>query len=172
MKNFRNIWETLTIKNKIRVFTVSVFVAIFAALLFVVWIVKLFVMDFSNIMQDNSRAGEIVTTMSAEIDAFDDYVRGAGTVTDEDWLRSTEATRKAIYAVPLDYAHLGDNRFARLQSLRSAYEVYCAGRNQVITDYLADNSNIDKLYDVYNMQSYLRDYAQKFVDSTTGRSCL
>ena len=85
MKKLRSIWETLTIKNKIRVFTVSAFVAITVALLFDVWIVKLFVMEFNEIMEDNNKSGEIVTTINREIDAFDGYIRDTGDVDDELW---------------------------------------------------------------------------------------
>ncbi len=166
MDKIRNFWETLTIKNKIIVFTISVSVALALAVLFDVWVVKLSVVDFNNIMEDNSSGGEIVSAINREIEDFDEYIRGSGGVDDDAWSKSVEATRKAIYAVPLDYAHLGDTRYALLQALRSSYEVYCGKRNQVITDYQSENIYINKLYDVYNMQKYLAAYAQKFVDYT------
>ena len=165
MKKLRSIWENLTIKNKIGVFTISVFLAFAAALLFDVWIVKLFVMDFNDIMEDNSRGGEIVTSINREIEDFDGLIRGDA-VDQETWEKSVKATRDAIYAVPLDYRHLGDNRYALLQALRSSYEVYCSYRNQVITDHNSETIYVDKLYDVYNMQEYLKVYAQRFVDLT------
>ncbi len=140
--------------------------AIAAALLFDVWIVKLFVIDFNDIMEDNSRGGEIVTAISREVESFDEYIRNTGEVDDETWEKNVKATRDAIYAVPLDYQHLGDNRYAQLFALRSAYEVYCSFRNQVVTDFHAENIYVDKLYDVYSMQQYLSVYAQRFVDST------
>ncbi|MBP3826089.1 MAG: sensor histidine kinase [Butyrivibrio sp.] len=166
MDKIRNFWETLTIKNKIAVFTISVFVALSLSVLFDAWVVKLFTKDFNDIMEDNSRGGEIVNAIKRETDAFDEYIRGTGSTDQEAWEKSVEATRQAIYAVPLNYTHLGDSRFAVLQSLQSAYEVYCSKRNQVITDYQSENLYVDKLYDVYNMQSYLSAYAQRFVDAT------
>lgn len=166
MDKIREFWATLTIKNKIAVFTISVFVALALAVLFDVWVVKIFTKDFNDIMEDNSKGGEIVTAIKRETDAFDEYIRGTGPTDEEAWKKSVEATKKAIYAVPLDYAHLGDTRFAVLQSLQSAYEVYCGKRNQVITDYQSENIYVSKLYDVYNMQKYLSVYAQRFVDVT------
>ena len=167
MDKMRNFWETLTIKNKIMVFTISVFVALALAVLFDVWVVKLFTRDFNDIMEDNSRGGEIVTAINRETEAFDEYIRGTGSTDSEAWSKSAEATKKAIYAVPLDYASLGETRYAVLQSLQSSYEVYCSKRNQVITDYQSENIYVDKLYDVYNMQKYLATYAQRFVNFTT-----
>ncbi len=166
MDKIRNFWETLAIKNKIIVFTMSVFVALALAVLFDIWVVKLFVVDFNNIMEDNSRGGEIVASINREIEDFDEYIRGTGNIDAEAWAKSAENTKKAIYAVPLDYAHLGDTRYALLQALRSSYEVYCSKRNQVITDYQSENIYVNKLYDVYDMQKYLAVYAQRFVDST------
>ena len=166
MKKVRTIWETLTIKNKIRVFTISAFVAITAALLFDVWVIELFVMEFNQIMEDNSTSGEIVTAISREIEAFDGYIRDTGDVDDALWEKSKIATHDAIYAIPLNYTHLGDNRYAQLQALQSAYEVYCKYRNQVVTDHDSESMYVDKLYDVYSMQKYLAEYAQKYVDMT------
>ena len=71
MDKIRNFWETLTIKNKIAVFTISVFVALSLAVLFDAWVVKLFTKDFNDIMEDNSRGGEIVNAIKRETDAFD-----------------------------------------------------------------------------------------------------
>ncbi len=128
--------------------------------------VRLFIFDFNDIMEDNSKGGEIVTAISHEIESVDEYIRSTGEVDDLTWEKNVKATHDAIYAVSLDYAHLGDNRFAQLQALRCAYEVYCSYRNQVITDYHSENIYVDKLYDVYSMQKYLSDYAQRFVEST------
>ena len=71
MKKIRTFWETLTIKNKIKYFTVSVFIAILAAILFDAWIVKLFMMDFNDIMDDNAGSGMIVNAIDRETEAFD-----------------------------------------------------------------------------------------------------
>lgn len=166
MSRLRNLWETLSIKNKIRLFTVSVFVVLFVALLLDVWIVKLFMIDFNAIMEDNSKGGEMVNAISREMETFDGYIRGTDSIDLDAWEKSVQDTQKAINAIPLSYKSLGDNRFAQLQSLRSAYEVYCSYRNQVITDHQSEKIYVDKLYDVYNMQQYLYSYAQRFVDST------
>ncbi len=166
MNKIRDFWDTLTIKNKIRSFTITVLAAILLAVLFVAWLVKLFMVDFNDIMEDNSRGGEIVTAINAEIDAFENYIHSSDPAAVQEWEKVAEQTRKRIYAVALDYNMLGDERFARLQALRTAYEVYSLKRNQVLADYQADKLIIDKLYDVYGMQEYLASYAQKYVDVT------
>ena len=151
MGKIRLFWEKFTIKNKIRVFTASVFVALFVALLLDVWIVKLFMIDFNAIMEDNSRGGEIVIAISKETEAFDDFIRGTEGVDLDSWEEAVNETKNAIDAVPLSYADLGENRFAQLQALRTSYEVYCSYRNQVVTDHLSEKIYVEKLYDVYRM---------------------
>ena len=56
------------------VFTISVFVALALAVLFDAWVVKLFTKDFNDIMEDNSKGGEIVNAINRETDAFDEYI--------------------------------------------------------------------------------------------------
>lgn len=166
MKKVGNIWNNLTIKNKILFFTGSVFLAILAALLFDVWIIRLFVIDFNEIMEDNARCGEMIAAINKEIDAFDAYVHSAAPSEIGEWELCAEQTRDAIAMVKLDHSHLGDERYALLFSLKSAYAEYSKARDQVITDYQNDTMHISKLYDVYDMQKYLDIYAQRLVDTT------
>ena len=166
MKKVGNIWNNLTIKNKIRFFTGSVFLAILAALLFDVWIIRLFVVDFNNIMEDNARCGELIGAINKEIDAFDSYVHSTTPAEDSEWKESVLATRNALDRVELNYKHLGDERYALLFSLKSAYTEYGKARDQVVADYQADTMYVSRLYDVYAMQKYLDIYAQRLVDTT------
>lgn len=166
MIKIRNFWKNLTIKNKIRAFTSSVFIAILAALLFDVWIIKLFMMDFNDIMEDNSHSGELVAAISSEIDTFDSYIHRSDPVDTTEWEKSLAATQKAFDKNPLVYKRLGEERYALLSSLRTAYLSYSKARNEVIEQYQSGHLDIDKLYDVYNMQKYLNVYAQRLVDKT------
>lgn len=167
MEKIKNFWNNLTIKNKIKVFTGSVFIAILAALLFDVWIIKLFMMDFNIIMEDNSKSGEMISAINKEIDAFDIYVHSMNPLDDSEWLEASKDTKEVLSNVNLDYDRLGDERYAQLFSLKTAYEEYCKSRDKVISDYQSDAMYINQLYNVYNMQDYLVQYAEKFIDTTT-----
>lgn len=166
MKKVGNFWNNLTIKNKIRVFTGSVFLAILAALLLDVWIIGLFVVDFNEIMEDNSRCGEMISAINKEIDSFDVYVHSSDPDDSAQWDESVRYTMDALGRLELNYDHLGDERYALLYALKSAYSEYSKSRDQVITDYQTDTMYISKLYGVYNMQKYLEIYAQRLVDTT------
>ena len=166
MKKIRHFWKNLTIKNKIRTFTSCVFIAILAALLFDVWVIKLFMMDFNDIMEDNSRSGEIITAINKEIDTFDSYVHGSDPSNNVEWLESVNETEKTLNKVTLDYSRLGEERYALLYSLKTAYSEYAKARDQVVADFKADTMYVSKLYNVYSMQKYLALYAQNYVDIT------
>ncbi|MBQ7614599.1 MAG: sensor histidine kinase [Butyrivibrio sp.] len=166
MTKIRGFWEKLTIKNKIRFFTGSVFVAIFAAFLFDVWIGMVFMMEFKDIMEDNSRCGDIINAINREVDTFDNYVHGTDPVDVDEWNAAVSYTSDALNAMPLNFRSQGDERFARLMALKLAYDEYTLSRNQVITDYQSERMYISKLYDVYNMQNYLKEYAQRLSDIT------
>lgn len=166
MKKVGNIWNNLTIKNKIRAFTGSVFLTILAVLLFDVWIIRLFVIDFNEIMEDNSKCGELIASLNREIDTFDLYVHGNDPSGDTEWQKSVEDTGNALGKLELDYRQLGDERYALLYSLNSAYAEYAGKRDEVVADYKADSMYISRLYEVYSMQKYLGTYAQRLVDTT------
>lgn len=164
MEKIRNFWDTLTINNKIKVFTISVLLAMLAALLFIVWIVRLFMVDFNDIMEDNANSGEIVTAISNEIDTFDNYIHSTNPQNTKELDKAVLLTKDAVYRIPLNYKSLGEEKFARLQALQMAYESYAGKRNQVIADYQSDKLYVDTLYDVYSMQDYLLKYAQVYGD--------
>ena len=123
-------------------------------------------MDFNDIMEDNSHSGELVAAISSEIDTFDSYVHGSDPIDTSEWEKSVAATQKAFDKNPLVYKRLGEERYALLSSLRTAYSSYSEARNEVIDQYQSGHLDIDKLYDVYSMQKYLNVYAQRFVDKT------
>lgn len=167
MGRVRNSWKNLTIKNKIKVFTSSVFIAILAALLFDVWIIKLFMMDFNEIMEDNARSGEIISAINKEKDVFDTYVHSQNLedILDE-WDKTKKATLKSLDKIPLDYNRLGQERYATLYSLKTAYASYAKLRDRAIEDYQNGNLYVSTLYKVYSMQNYLSEYARRFIDVT------
>ncbi len=172
MKKVKNFWKNLTIKNRIKFFSASVFIAILAALLFDVWIIKLFMVDFNYIMEDNSRSGELISAINKEIDVFDIYVHSLDPANDIEWQDAVRETKNTFAKVPLDYGRLRDERYAQLFSLKTAYDEYCKARDQVISDYQSDTMYVSQLYNVYAMQSYMVQYAEKFIGNKRYRELM
>ena len=162
MEKLKNFWYTITIKNKISLFTGSVFLTILVAVFFDAILIRLFMIDVNNIMEDNSRCGEIITVIDRETELFKQYVTSTTSENEDAFKLAMKQTKAAIYAIPLDYARLGENRYAQLFSLQTCYDVYCQYRDDLLDGKLPKSG----LYAVYDMQDYLHNYAQRFIDLT------
>ncbi len=147
-------------------FTGSVFLTILIAIVFDAVLIRLFVIDVNDIMEDNSKGGEIVAVLDREKDCFNDFINNNSLENRTALTVSFNQTEKAINAIPLDYNRLGENRYAQLFSLKTCYDSYRSYRDEIIDGNLERHDYVSKLYAVYNMQDYLRNYAQRFVDLT------
>ncbi len=74
MKKLKAFWKKITIKNKITLFTGTVFLTILVAIVFDAILIRLFVIDVNDIMEDNSKGGEIVAVLDKEKDCFNAYI--------------------------------------------------------------------------------------------------
>lgn len=166
MKKIKSFWYSITIKNKISLFTGSVFLTILVAVFFDAILIRLFMIDVNDIMEDNSRCGEIITVIDREKELFDQYVNSATRENEDAFKLAMKQTQTAVYAIPLDYSRLGENRYAQLFSLQTCYNVYCGYRDEVLNGHLPRRDYVSRLYAVYNMQNYLHNYAQRFIDLT------
>lgn len=166
MRKIKSFWKKITIKNKIMLFTGSVFLTILIAIVFDAVLIRLFVIDVNDIMEDNSKGGEIVAVLDREKDCFNDFINNNSIENRTALTVSFTQTEKAINAIPLDYNRLGENRYAQLFSLKTCYDSYRSYRDEIIDGNLERHDYVSKLYAVYNMQDYLRNYAQRFVDLT------
>ncbi|MCR5195061.1 MAG: sensor histidine kinase [Pseudobutyrivibrio sp.] len=170
MKKLNSFWAKVKIKDKIKLFTGSVFLTIIIAIAFDFVLIKLFVIDVNDIMDDNSKSGEIIAAIDRERDCFGAYINTDSDENKTELKESMEDTKKAIDALKLDYTHLGENRYAQLFSLKTCYDVYCEDRDEILAGGMDKKTYVAKLYSVYNMQDYLYSYSQKFVDMTLKES--
>ncbi|MGN0160591.1 MAG: sensor histidine kinase [Lachnospiraceae bacterium] len=166
MMKSSNFWQKLTIKNKIAAFTGAVLIIIVVAVLFDAWIVKYFMMDFNAILDDNACGDNIINVLKEESSAFVQYVESPSVESRGKLKECIENTNEVMYAIPMDYNHLGETRYAQLQSIRSSYEVYGKARDEIMNGLLKGASYIGRLYEIYEMQEYLHQYAQVYMATT------
>ena len=133
IKKIKSFWDNLKIKNKIAFFTGSVFMIILFSIIFDVWVLRLFMFDFNDIMTDNLRGGEIVSAIEKETDAFTQYVRSPMGESESELNDAMKHLKSALSSLNLDYNRLKDNRFSQLQSLKTCYSVYCDYRDEVLS---------------------------------------
>ena len=68
--------------------------------------------------------------------------------------------------LPFRYSEIGEQRYAKTWSIKSCYEVYCQKRDAMLA--MGENAPdyIKRLYEVYEMQDYLEEYAATLMNET------
>ena len=160
------VWKKLSIKNKILVYAGTVLLFFTVVVLFDVWIVKYFMVDFNRILENNVVSGEMITALEAEVTSFENFSRLDTEENASDLQSRIAETKEKVYACDLDYAALGERRFAQLQAIRNSYEIYTGARDAVMQGEYQGDAYIRELYRVYGMQTYLQQYMQRFLSAT------
>ena len=165
-KRIKKWWQELTIQKKIAVFTGMVCVTILLSVVFNVWVVRFSLTDFNGILQDNAKCSELIQALEQESTLFESYMRNPDTEKKEALERSMKRTKHAVYDLPFQYRRIGELRYAKTWSIRSSYEVYCTKRDAILS--MEDNVTdyVSRLYEVYDMQDYLKDYAGTLMNYT------
>lgn len=159
-------WQALTIKKKIAAFTGMVFLIILLSVMFDIWVVEFSLIDFNGILQDNAKSSELVQALESERELFEGYIksnREDEEVALEDAMRRTY---DAVYNLPFSYNEIGEERYAKTWSIRNSYEVYRQKRDAVLLLDKGEPDYIGKLYEVYDMQNYLQEYANTLMTYT------
>lgn len=166
MKRLREVWQTLTIKNKIAAFTCTVFMIVFISVAFDLWVVHFLAVNLNDIMEDNAACGELTDMLSREKECFASYIHSPTEENERELSDQIRTTYAALYKIPLDYRYLGEERFAQTQSIRNSYEIYSGKRDQILRESVSEKEHIKELYQVYEMQDYLLAYAQRLSSTT------
>ncbi len=165
-RDVKRIWRSLAIKNKLLALIVLVFLIIFLSVAFDIWVVGFSLIDFKEILEDNAQSGELVNALEAESKVFEQCIRGYDEVWDEELDAAIRRTEAAIEAIPFKYTELGDERYTQLWSLRSSYGVYREARDEILAMDKRGAEDIRRLYEVYEMQGYLQQYARNLLMGT------
>lgn len=165
LKRMEKIWLSMMIKKKILLFSSAVLIACLLSVVFNIWVVKFSLVDFSNILEDNSKSVNLVQMMEQEKEAFQAYVQRKE-ISLEELDEIMEHTRAAVYELPFEYDEIGEERYARTWSIRSSYEVYVEKREDFIHGRSKNAAYVSKLYELYEMQDYIILYAKNLMTDT------
>lgn len=167
MRNyFGQRWQALTIKRKIATFTGVVFVVCTLSVIFDAWIVKFSLVDFNQILEENSISIELVQSLETERSMFMDYVQNQEDVTWEMLEEAMKDTQNAVDKLPYDYESIGEVRYSQTWSIWNVYEVYQQRRNDFLENGRDNPSYINDLYEIYDIQAYLIKYANNLMTDT------
>ena len=165
-QRLKKVWQSLKIKQKITLFTSTVFLLILLSIFLAVWTVKYSLFDFSVILKSNSIASDFVQCIEEEADFFEDYVKTGKESAHTELERAIVHTEKVVAQLPYDYEKTGEKRYAKTWSILNMYQVYCEKRNHVLSVGEKTAEYIAALYEVYDMQSYLQSYAKELMRDT------
>jgi sensor histidine kinase YesM len=143
-----------------------VFLIIFLSVVFDVWVTKFSLVDFYGILEENARSSELSTAMEEESLRFEEYIRNPVDTTEEALSVAMAQSRKALDAFPFDYQKIGEERYAKVWSLRNLYEGYSEKRDAVLAMDETEESYISSLYEVYELQQYLQSDARALMTDT------
>ncbi len=139
---------------------------IFLSVIFNIWVAKISLFDFREILEENARSEEAVNALAAESKIFEQYMRGYAEISEEELDLVMQRTEKAIDSLSFDYRLLGGERYAQTWSIYNAYGVYRESRDALLELKKCGGEDIGLLYEVYEMQEYLQQYARNLLIET------
>lgn len=158
-RKIRQSWMQLAIRQKILVFTGVVLIIIIITGILDAWVIRFSMVDFHRIMGDNSGNIELVRALKREFSAFTPYLNNPDEEKKANFESAATKTEQAVQQLPFDYDRIGKELYAKTWSIRNSYEVYVEKRGQIQRQDADSPSYVENLQDVYQMQSYLLDYA-------------
>ena len=164
-QQLRQLWRTMTIKEKIQVFTGAVFVTCLLSVIFNIWVVKFSLVDFNHILEQNSKCVNLVQALEIEKSYFQNYVQRQE-ITYDILEEAMSKTKKAVYELPFEYSEIGELRYAQTWSIRNSYEVYIEKREEFLSWGKRNPNYINDLYSIYEMQDYMIAYAKNLMANT------
>ena len=164
-EKMKKTWYAMTIKRKIFAFIGAVVLTLILSIVLNVWVAKFSLIDFSGILSDNTKSSELVLALEGETKLFTEYIKSPS---EEKWKLldvAMKRTEKAVYTLPFEYSMIGEERYAQTWSIRNAYKVYIEKRNDIFAAQ-EEKDYIQRLYEVYEMQTYLQKYASNLMTKT------
>lgn len=159
-------WFSITLSQKLGVYTAMVILIMACSGLFSVWVVEFATEGFNQILEDNSRCHDFEQAMEEETQAFVTYLRENGVENRDAYTHACAKTERCLMALPKDFLKIGENRAARTWSIVSSYEQYRAVRNRFFNLDPEQSGYITELYRIYSMQNYIQKYAKRLTEET------
>ncbi len=157
-------WQALTIKKKISFFSKLIFMLFFLMIIFDIWVLRFSLYDFKNILDENLEIGTLLQCIQEETQLFSEYIKEPQKNTEKKLNAAIRRTYRAVYDLPYDYDAIGERRYNKTWAIRNFYEVYQLKRDEVISMNESRREYIVKLYEVYDMQDYLLQYARELMN--------
>ena len=121
---------------------------------------------FDTLMEDNAACYAAQDAIKAETRAFERYVREPSQETEQAYTAACTGTEQSLAALPFAYEKIGEDRYARTWNLRQGYAGYREKRDAFLQLSPADDTYIEQMYAVMNLQDHLAEYALRLTQAT------
>lgn len=162
----KKLWLTISLKKKLGSFSILVAMVMALSVLFNIQIMNFSLESFHAILDDNSKCYDFQEAIENEIHAFERFVKEQSEENRDSYILACVRTERCISALPYDYSQIGPERYARTWNIKNSYESYSGARDELIKLTPFETNYIPKLYQIYDMQSYLQSYARRLVQAT------
>lgn len=165
-RSIRNLWLSITLKQKLALYTVMVVLIMAFSGAFNIQVINYALSGFNEILNDNSRCHDFEEAMNLEVQAFENYVRDRSAENHEDYVLACVRSERCLRSLPFDYDRIGEERYARTWNVKNGYEQYSIFREEILSTGVRNSNYVSKLYQVYGMQDYLQSYARRLLQVT------
>lgn len=159
-------WQNLTIKKKIFTFAFMVFLIVAVSFVLDFWLVKFSVFDMRIILDDNVKTNNFVIALKQEDILFEQYMKNPNIELEAELQKAIRTTEQAERQLPFTYRDIGDERYATTWAIKNSYVIYTEARDAMLIRQEESLDYIQRLYEVYEMQDYLLEYAERLVNIT------
>ena len=170
MQNAKHTWRKFSLKKKIAVMTLCVLMIASVTLIFSMFVMGLILDDIEDNMKENTIGYNLQEAIQEETKCFLFYTRERSEQNQEAMYTAFENTLHCIEELPFKYSEIGRERYAITWNIRNGYEGYQRYRTEVLAMSESNTVYVDRLYEVFDMQEDLANYALRLVEVTLEQS--
>ena len=173
----RNYWLNLPIRGKMHAFILFLVLGLLTGAAVNNYAMRYSTRDVGRILLEITRCSNAQEAMQQEETAFRTYVREKNENNRKRYEQACVHMKSSLDLLPDRYEEIGNERCARTWNIRNMYETYEKLRDAAAAQDLAPRDGnpqdgtsqaaVEKLYEVYTLQTYLRDYLRALSQLTT-----
>lgn len=166
MKHRAKSWNQASIRHKVMTWVIVILFVVGISVSVSIATLEVMIRDYESLSIDNYKCYEVQKAIDSERNVFLDLVRDPSQRNQERFTKACLKTQQCIAALPMDYADIGEDRYARTWNLRNGYSGYIEYRDALLQMDPTDEEHATQLYRVINMQDSLSEYSLRLIQET------
>lgn len=163
---FREWWLRFSLKQKIGVLVGGSMAIVVLSVLVNLMLLNFTLKGFQTILEENMRVSNYQAALEEEIKTFAAYMRSRVEENRDNYTQACIRTRQALKRLPFSYEAIGFARYAKTWNIRNSYETYSQARDAFILWDENQPNYVERLYWIYRMQEFEREYARNLAQLT------